>query len=154
MRKVQQLLKPRIQSFPGSSVVKICSQMQETRVQSLDQEDPTCHRAAKPMHHNYRACAQSLGAPATEFTCHNYWSPCALQACSAAREATATRSPYPEMNSSPCSPYEEKSPCSNRDPAQPKINKYIKLQRKTKQNKTKKQSWGCLLTVVSCQLVY
>ena len=32
--------------------------MQETRVQSLVQEDPICHGATKAMHHNYRA--QSL----------------------------------------------------------------------------------------------
>ena len=31
--------------------------MQETWVQSLVQEDPTCQRAAKPMSHNYWACA-------------------------------------------------------------------------------------------------
>ena len=31
--------------------------MQETRVQSLIQEDPTCQGAAKPMCHNYWACA-------------------------------------------------------------------------------------------------
>ena len=30
---------------------------QETGVQSLVREDPTCRGAAKPMCHNYRACA-------------------------------------------------------------------------------------------------
>ena len=29
--------------------------MQGTQVQSQVQEDPTCHGAAKPMHHNYGA---------------------------------------------------------------------------------------------------
>ena len=32
---------------------KICLLVQETRVQSLIQEDPTCHRATKPVSHNY-----------------------------------------------------------------------------------------------------
>ena len=31
--------------------------MQGTRVRALDQEDPTCHRTTKPVHHNYWACA-------------------------------------------------------------------------------------------------
>ena len=37
--------------FPGGSLVK--NPMQETGVRSLVQEDPTCHRATKPMRHNY-----------------------------------------------------------------------------------------------------
>ena len=40
--------------------------MQQTRVQALVGEDPTCRRATKPMHHNYWACALE---PAS----HNYW---------------------------------------------------------------------------------
>ena len=40
--------------------------MQGTRVQSLVGEEPTCHGATKPVHHNYRACALE---PAS----HNYW---------------------------------------------------------------------------------
>ena len=40
--------------------------MQGIRVQSLVQEDPTCHGAAKPMHHNYRAYI-------LEPIDHNYW---------------------------------------------------------------------------------
>ena len=36
--------------------------MQETRVQSLIQEDPTCQGAAKPMCHNYWACALKPGS--------------------------------------------------------------------------------------------
>ena len=31
--------------------------MQEAQVQSLVQEDPTCHGATKPVNHNYRPCA-------------------------------------------------------------------------------------------------
>ena len=41
----------------GTSLVvqwlRICLPMQETRVRSLVWEDPTCHRATKPVCHNY-----------------------------------------------------------------------------------------------------
>ena len=40
--------------------------MQGTRVRALVQEDPTCRGAAKPVRHNYWACALE---PAS----HNYW---------------------------------------------------------------------------------
>ena len=36
-----------------SLVVQCHLPMQGTRFQSLVQEDPTCRRATKPMHHNY-----------------------------------------------------------------------------------------------------
>ena len=56
----------------GTSLVaqwlRIRLPMQGTQVRSLVQEDPTCHGATKPMHHNYWACALE---PAS----HNYWSP-------------------------------------------------------------------------------
>ncbi|KAJ8795982.1 hypothetical protein J1605_002744 [Eschrichtius robustus] len=32
--------------------LRICLPMQGTRVRALVREDPTCHRAAKPVHHN------------------------------------------------------------------------------------------------------
>ena len=41
--------------------------MQGTRVGALFQEDPTCHRAIKPVRHNYWDCA-------LEPVSHNYWS--------------------------------------------------------------------------------
>ena len=47
----------REKGFPGGSVVKNPLSMRKMWVQSLIQEDPTCHRATKPVHHNYRACA-------------------------------------------------------------------------------------------------
>ena len=40
--------------------------VQGTRVRALVQQDPTCRRATKPVHHNYWACALE---PAS----HNYW---------------------------------------------------------------------------------
>ena len=43
--------------------------MQGTRVRFLAQEDPTCHRATKPVLHNY-------WAGALEPASHNYWAGC------------------------------------------------------------------------------
>ena len=44
------------------SVVKNSpAEKKETWVQPLAQENPTCHRATKPMCLNYRACAPELG---------------------------------------------------------------------------------------------
>ena len=40
--------------------------MQGTQVQALVWEDPMCHGAIKPVHHNYWACALELAS-------HNYW---------------------------------------------------------------------------------
>ena len=55
----------------GTSLVaqwlRIRLPMQGTRVRALVWEDPTCHGAAKPVRHNYWACA-------LEPTSHNYWS--------------------------------------------------------------------------------
>ena len=54
----------------GTSLVaqwlRIHLPMQGTRISALVQEDPTCRRAAKPVHHNYWACS-------LEPTSHNYW---------------------------------------------------------------------------------
>ena len=36
--------------------LKICLAIQETQVQSLSQQDPTCHGATKPVCHDYWAC--------------------------------------------------------------------------------------------------
>ena len=56
--------------FSGAFLVaqwlRICLPVQGTRVQALVREDPTCRGTAKPVHHNYWACALE---PAS----HNYW---------------------------------------------------------------------------------
>ena len=97
----------------GTSLVaqwlRICLPVQGTGVRALVREDPTRHRAAKPVCHNYWACA-------VEPTSHNYWSPCATTTearaprapCSATREATAMRS-LCTAKSSPRSPQLEKA---------------------------------------------
>ena len=46
--------------------LRICLPRQGTRVWALVREDATCHRATKPVHHNYWACA-------LEPVSHNYW---------------------------------------------------------------------------------
>ena len=79
----------------------ICLPIQETQVWSLVREDPTCLAATKLTHHNYWACALEPG------NC-NYRSPGAHA---------------PQQESSPHSPQLEKGLSSNKDLAQPRINK-------------------------------
>ena len=49
-----------------AQLLRIRLPMQGTQVRALVWEDPTCHGATKPVHHNYWACALE---PAS----HNYW---------------------------------------------------------------------------------
>ena len=104
----------------GTSLVaqwlRIRLPMQGTRVRSLVQEDPTCHRATKPVHHNYWACA-------LEPTNHNYWSPRAAtteartpRARAPQREAIATRSLHTTTKSSSHSPQLEKAHAQQQRP--------------------------------------
>ena len=49
---------PRVKNtITGASLVaqwlRVCLPMQGTRVRALVWEDPTCHRATRPMSHNY-----------------------------------------------------------------------------------------------------
>ena len=43
----------REKKLQASQWIRICVSMQETQVPSLIPEDPTCHRATKPVCHNY-----------------------------------------------------------------------------------------------------
>ena len=72
-----------LKAQPWASLVtqRINLPMQEIRVQSLVQEDPTCCRAPKPI------TPQPLGLP-LEPGNHKRWSPCALELGSPTREAT------------------------------------------------------------------
>ena len=55
--------------------------MQGTWVQSLVQEESTCHRVTKPVHHNYWVHAlESTWISNTRPMCSSYWSPCAKAA--------------------------------------------------------------------------
>ena len=54
----------------GTSLVaqwlRVCLPMQGTQVRALVWEDPTCRRAARPVSHNYWACASGACAPQQE----------------------------------------------------------------------------------------
>ena len=76
--------------------------MQETRVPSLSQEDPTCCRATRPVHHNYWRLHPRASAPQQE------------------------RPPQWEA----CVPQLEESPCSDQDPAQSETNKWNRTLKK------------------------
>ena len=88
---------------------------QEIQVRSLVWKDHTCGRTAKPMHHSYWALVLQLLKSMCPRACAPQW------------EATPRRSPGTARKSSPRSPQLEKSPCSNKDPAQPKINMDMEL---------------------------
>ena len=81
--------------------------MQGTWVRALVWEDPTCHRATKPVHNNYWACA-------LEPVNHNYWAhvPQLLK--------PVPLEPVLRNKRSHCN---EKPAHRNEDPMQPKINK-------------------------------
>ena len=46
--------------------LRICLPMQETQVQALVWEDPTCRGATRPVSHNYWACVSGAYAPQQE----------------------------------------------------------------------------------------
>ena len=105
--------------LPGDTVVKNPpAPMWEASVQSLIQDDPTCWA---PVAHNHWACALGLRSSSAEHMCHNCWSLCALE--SVQQEKPPQWEACTLEQSSPCSIQLEKSPCSNKDPAQPKMNK-------------------------------
>ena len=87
--------------------LRICLPMQGTRVWALGWEDPTCHGATKPVHHNYWACALE---PAS----HNHWAhmPQLLKPARLEPVLCNKRSPRTATKSSPHSPQREKSPCT------------------------------------------
>ena len=123
----------------GTSLVaqwlRICLPMQGTRVQALVREDPTCRGATKPVRHNYWACA-------LEPVSHNYWA-CMPQLLKPARLEPVLRNKRSQRNEKPAYTATKSSPLlaatreparSNKDPTQPKINKWINL--------FKKEWWG------------
>ena len=86
--------------------------MKETRVQSLDWEDSTCHRATKPVCHSYWACAlepESLGSLGVlgSYGAHGPqpWSLSALESVLCNKKPTA-----PQLESNPCCLQIEKKP--------------------------------------------
>ena len=90
---------------------RICLPVQEMRVQFLIQENPTCHGAAKPLHHNYLSlCSRAqklhlLGQLATTTEAHEPQNP-----CSTTREAKAIRNCTLQRESSLQSPLTREKP--------------------------------------------
>ena len=82
--------------------------MQGTWVPSLVWEDPT-RKAAKPIHHNYWACA-------LEHENFNCWSPCVPWRAQQQEKPPQWEACTPQVESSPCSPQLEKSLHINEDP--------------------------------------
>ena len=68
--------------------------MQETQVQSLIQEDPTCYGATKTMSHNYWACD-------LEPESHNHWSPRTLERVLHNKSSLSNEKPALQWESSP-----------------------------------------------------
>ena len=105
--------------------------MQGTRIRALVREDPTCRRAAKPVRHNYWACA-------LEPTSHNYWSPRATTTEARAPRARALQQEKPprwearapQQRAAPAHHNWRKPVWGNEDPTQPKLNKINKFIRK------------------------
>ena len=81
--------------------------MQETQVRSLIQEDSTCCGTTKPGPQNHQACA-------LEPESHNHWCPPGLESALRQEKSSQWEAHAPQL---------EKSLWSNKDPAQPKINK-------------------------------
>ena len=99
--------------------------MQETRVQSLGREDPTCRGATKPVHHNYWACTLE---PAS----HNYWA-WVPQLLKPMRLEPLLHNKRSLRN--------EKPAHHNEDPMQPK------KKREREQNIWTRDPWGQLLVI-------
>ena len=101
-----------------------CQSMQETRVWSLIWEDPTCQRATKPMCHNYWACALEPGSCTDWAHVPQLLRP----ACPQLQQEKSLQweACVPELERSLHSPEPKKSPWNIVDPAQPKINTYLK----------------------------
>ena len=106
----------------GDSLVawwsRVSLPMQETPVWSLVQEDPTNHGTTKSVHANHWACAIENGS-------QNCWSPLPLGPFSATWAATAMRSPRMSTRELPVLVTTREEAGNNKDPAQPRINKFL-----------------------------
>ena len=90
-----------MKDFPAGLAVKTPPAMQGTWVRPLIQEDPTCHRAAKPVCHTAEALA--LEGPS-----------------SATREAPQREAHTTQGESSPARHNQRRLMCCIEDPEQPK----------------------------------
>ena len=95
--------------------LRVCFAKQGTPVWSLVWEHPPGCGATKPVHHSYWACA-------LEPSSRNYWAQMPQLVKLMRSRACAAQQVKP-LPSEACILQLEKSPCSSKDPAQPKINK-------------------------------
>ena len=97
--------------------------MQETWVWSLVQEEPTCLRATKPVHHNYEAHALEPRNPNCWAHKSQLLKTMCSRACALQQEKPLQREAWvSQLETSPHSLQLEKSSQSNKDIAQSKIN--------------------------------
>ena len=108
--------------LPGwlSGKESACQYRGRYRFDSWVWEDPTCHRATKPMRHNYWACAL---APRN----HNCWAHTSQLLKPTCPRARALQQERPlQLEDSPCSLQREESPRCNKDSVWPKISYILK----------------------------
>ena len=101
--------------------------MQQTLVQSLVQEDLTCHVAQLMSPHSRAFEPQLLNSLTKTTEAHVPYNYTGVCACALRQEEPwQWEALAPQTESSPHSPQLEKAARSNEDPAQPKINKMYK----------------------------
>ena len=119
----QDLVKLDLSGFPSGSVVRNLPACAGDTGLIPNPGGSHMPQATKPMSRNYQVCAPEPGS------C-NYWAHVPQLLKPRAQALQQEKPPQWEaraaQESSPCSLQLEKSPCSNHDPAQPKINKYFK----------------------------
>ena len=93
--------------------------MQETQVQFLIQEDPTCSGVTKPVHHSYWTCP-------LEFMNQNYWNPHTLEPVPPQENLPQREVRAPQLQSSSCLPQKRKAHAATKTQHGPKIINYIK----------------------------
>ena len=118
----------------------VCLPGQETWVQPLVREDPTCHGATKPVYHNMcsRAWEQPLLSPCAAAT--EVCVPAGLQEKPPQREVRTQK-----LERSPHLTKLTKSLHDNKDPAQPKINNFLKFFHQGKAKTPSLQFWRSVM---------
>ena len=119
--------------YDGTSMMvqwlKILLPMQGTWVRALVPEDPTCHRATKPVSHNYQACALEPMSP-------NYWSLRALEPVLCNKRSHHNEKPVHCSEEKPRLAATSKSP---RAATKTQCSQKIKINKSKKRKKKKKQ---------------
>ena len=106
--------------FPGGSVVKYPPVNVGYKGVILIREDPSCHRATKPVHHNYWTWAlepRNCSYWALKPMCPRAWAQ--QQEKPLQGETHASTEEYSPLTAT------RESSCSSEDGAQPKVKKYV-----------------------------